>query len=159
MRLLLLVRAQGARARSLCGLNRGKGAGTRRQAIIGALLLIGVGVVLGATVFRTDIAQATGLAQSVTVANTADNPVPVREQNLDGGNIRVHEQGTVQVADSESPGRTAVYYQEGITSVPAGHRVIVTYVSASANQFTGAAGVRCLLERSGGGVTEILASL
>ena len=29
----------------------------RRQAIIGALLLIGVGVVLGTTVFRSDIAQ------------------------------------------------------------------------------------------------------
>jgi hypothetical protein len=51
-----------------------------RQAIIGALLLIGVGVVLGTTVFRADIAQATGLAQSVTVANTATNPVPVAVQ-------------------------------------------------------------------------------
>jgi hypothetical protein len=52
----------------------------RQRAIIGALLLVGVGVALGATVFRTDIAQATGLAQSVTVDNTAANPVPVREQ-------------------------------------------------------------------------------
>lgn len=70
----------------------------RRQAIIGALLIVGVGVVLGATVFRTDIAQATGLAQSVTVSNTASNPVPVREQNLDAnGNIKVHEQGTANV--------------------------------------------------------------
>jgi hypothetical protein len=70
----------------------------RRRASISALLLIGVGVVLGATVFRTDIAQATGLAQSVTVNNTAGNPVPVREQNLDGsGNIKVHEQGTANV--------------------------------------------------------------
>ena len=51
-----------------------------RQAIIGALLLIGVGVVLGTTVFRADIAQATGLAQSVTVANTTTNPVPVAVQ-------------------------------------------------------------------------------
>ena len=32
----------------------------QRKALIGALVLIGVGVVLGATVFRTDIAQATG---------------------------------------------------------------------------------------------------
>jgi len=59
----------------------------RRRALIGALLLIGVGVVLGATVFRTDIAQATGLAQSVTVDNTPAQAVPVREQNLAGGNI------------------------------------------------------------------------
>ncbi len=69
----------------------------RQKAIIGGLLLIAVGVVLGATVFRTDIAQATGLAQSVIVANTTTNPVPVKEQNLDGRNIRVHEEGTANV--------------------------------------------------------------
>jgi len=43
----------------------GEEAGMRRQATIGALLLITVGVVLGATVFRTDIAQATGMTRSV----------------------------------------------------------------------------------------------
>jgi hypothetical protein len=60
--------------------------------------MIGVGVVLGTTVFRADLAQATGLAQSVTVDNTAANPVPVREQNLDrAGNIKVHEQETASV--------------------------------------------------------------
>ena len=32
--------------------------------------------------FRADIAQATGLAQSVTIDNTAANPVPVREQGV-----------------------------------------------------------------------------
>jgi len=69
----------------------------RKQAGIGALLLICVGVVLGATVFRSDIAQATGLAQLVTVNNTAAQAVPVREQNLDGGNIKVHEEGTTKV--------------------------------------------------------------
>ncbi len=70
----------------------------QRPALIGAFLLVGVGVVLGATVFRADIAQATGLAQSVTVNNTAADPVPVREQNLDGGGrIRVHEAGTANV--------------------------------------------------------------
>jgi hypothetical protein len=75
----------------------------RRRVIIGALLLIGVGVVLGTTVFRTDIAQATGLAQSVTVNNTAADPVPVQEQNLDGSNIRVHEEGTANVNVTSSP--------------------------------------------------------
>ena len=62
----------------------------QRRAVLGALLFIALGVALGATVFRTDIARATGLAQP---------PQPVREQNLDGnGNIRVHEQGTVDAA-------------------------------------------------------------
>jgi hypothetical protein len=69
----------------------------RQKAVISGLVLIAVGVVLGATVFRTDIAQATGLAQSVTVTNTPAQAVPVREQNLDGGNIKVHEQGTANV--------------------------------------------------------------
>jgi hypothetical protein len=68
-----------------------------RQAIIGALLLIGVGIALGATMFRFDIAQATGLAESVTVDNTAAQAVPVREQDLDRGNIRVHEEGTANI--------------------------------------------------------------
>jgi hypothetical protein len=71
----------------------------QRRALFGALLVVAVGVALGATVFRTDIAQATGLKkpQSVIVDNTAAQAVPVREQNLDSGNIKVHEQGTANV--------------------------------------------------------------
>jgi hypothetical protein len=70
----------------------------RRRGIIGSILLIGAGVVLGTTVFRNDIAQATGLAQGVTVANTSANPVPVQEQNKDAnGFIKTHEQGTADV--------------------------------------------------------------
>jgi len=64
-----------------------------RRAIVGALLLVGLGVALGATVFRTDIARAAGLAKAQ----------PVEEQNLDGnGNIRVHEQGTASVQGTVS---------------------------------------------------------
>jgi hypothetical protein len=74
----------------------------KKRALIGALLLIGVGVVLGATVFRADIAQATGLAQAVTVANTTNNPVPVQQQgtasvNVTNTSVPVHEQGTANV--------------------------------------------------------------
>jgi hypothetical protein len=58
-----------------------------RRALIGALVLIVFGVALGATVFRTDIAQATGLAQSVTIDNTAANPVPVDEQGTVDVNV------------------------------------------------------------------------
>jgi hypothetical protein len=36
----------------------------RRRAVFAALLLIGLGVALGATVFRADIARATGLAHN-----------------------------------------------------------------------------------------------
>jgi hypothetical protein len=51
-----------------------------RRAVWAALLFILLGVILGATVLRSDLARATGLAQSVTVANTGSNPVPVHEQ-------------------------------------------------------------------------------
>jgi hypothetical protein len=59
-----------------------------RRAIIPALLLVLVSVVLGATVFREQVAHAAAV-------------LLVREQNTDAqGNIKVHEQGmaTVSVA-------------------------------------------------------------
>ena len=58
----------------------------RQRALIGALGLILVGVVLGATVFRADIAQATGMAQpqQVVVANT---PLPVQQQGTANVNV------------------------------------------------------------------------
>jgi hypothetical protein len=44
---------------------------------------------------------------SVFVTNTAANPVPVREQNLDGsGSIKVHEQGTAHVNVTNTPSVT-----------------------------------------------------
>jgi hypothetical protein len=114
----------------------------RRNATIGALLLIAVGVALGATVFRTDIAQATGLAQAVTVDNTAANPVPVREQNLDSGSIKVREQGTVKVTADEEPYEHVDFFNQTAATctqfvchvtfpaVPAGKRLVITYASA-----------------------------
>jgi len=111
----------------------------RQKAVIGALLLIGVGVVLGATVFRTDIAQATGLAQSVTVSNTAAQAVPVREQNLDGnGNIKVHEQETanvnvtnssLSVAEPPVTGGGQSFFLDGGTFTP---QILADTITASA---------------------------
>jgi hypothetical protein len=116
----------------------------RRRAIIGALLLIGVGVIVGATVFRTDIAQATGLAQSVTVDNTSANPVPVREQNLDGnGNVKVREQGTVRVDAASTPARDAferelvIHTLDECFTVPTRVRLVIQEVSGTALVDTG----------------------
>jgi hypothetical protein len=112
-----------------------------RNALIGALVLVGVGVALGATVFRTDIAQATGLAQDVNVTNTSDQAVPTREQNLDSnGNINVHEQGTVSVrsADEEvSVKGSAVLAGSqcaapNIYTVPAGKNLVLEYIAGRA---------------------------
>jgi len=62
----------------------------RRRTVMGALFLIGIGVVLGATVFRTDIARATGLARAAAPVNIVS---PLDAQ----GNVNVHEQGTANV--------------------------------------------------------------
>jgi hypothetical protein len=115
----------------------------RRQAGVMALLLVSVGVVLGVTVFRSDIAQATGLAQSVTVDNTPAQAVPVREQDLDSsGNIRVHEQGVVRddhtnitfhaQTDSGTPTNCL---NDDIYTVPAGKQFVAQF--ASINSATG----------------------
>jgi len=112
-----------------------------RQVGFGVLLLIAVGIVLGATVFRSDIAQATGLAQSVTVSNTPAQAVPVREQNLDGGNVKVHEQGTVSVRslDREVSATASCIADLSDTcggtlyTVPAGKQLVVKYISAFAS--------------------------
>ena len=119
----------------------------RRQAIIGALLVFGVGVVLGTTVFRADIAQATGLAQSITVNNTPAQAVPVREQNLDSSqNVKVHEQGTanVNVTNSSltvatpppiSDGGNAIEWFCGNTVFPTGAVASALLVHMSPNTY------------------------
>jgi hypothetical protein len=115
----------------------------RRHAVLGGLVLIALGVVLGATVFRADIAQATGLAQSVTVDNTPAQAVPVREQNLDSGNIKVHEQGTASVRNVDNPARQPVMlndrrifpnasssFVDDLYTVPANKALVIEYVHA-----------------------------
>jgi hypothetical protein len=114
----------------------------QRRTISGLLLVVavGVGVVLGATAFRTDIAQATGLAQSVTVDNTAANPVPVKEQNTDAsGNIKVHEQGVVRDDHTDitfhaqtNSGTPTNCLNENIYTVPAGKQFVAQFVSINA---------------------------
>jgi hypothetical protein len=57
-----------------------------RNALIGALTVIGLSVLLGATVFREEIAQASQAVSAEIVGP------------LDGqGNVKVHEQGTADV--------------------------------------------------------------
>jgi hypothetical protein len=106
----------------------------RKRAFIGALLLVGVGVVLGATVFRADIAQATGLAQSVTVTNT---PLPVHEQgtasvNVTNTSVPVHEQGVASVLQAGTP-VTAHFTNLTLYTVPAGKRLVIEYVNGYSN--------------------------
>lgn len=71
-----------------------------------AVLVLLLSAVLGATVLREPIAYAASPFQSVLVANTEDNPVPVAQKgtanvnvtNADAsGNVNVHEHGTASV--------------------------------------------------------------
>jgi hypothetical protein len=59
----------------------------------GAMLVLVVAVVLATGSGSAVAAQIT----SVFVTNDASHAVPVREQALDGSNIRVHEEGTANV--------------------------------------------------------------
>jgi hypothetical protein len=114
----------------------------QRRATISALLLVGVGVVLGTTVFRTNIAEATGLkqSQSVIVDNTAAEAVPVREQNLDGSNIKVHEQGVVTVRQAGTRVRINLFAPSHLSYVvPAGKRLVIEYVSGHVEPLGGSA--------------------
>ena len=68
--------------------------------------LLGAGVLLGATGLGGTLADAATPFTNVIVGNTSTNPVPVTEQNLDNGNIRVHEEGTANVSGTVSLGTT-----------------------------------------------------
>ncbi|MGN6800050.1 MAG: hypothetical protein ACTHKS_18065 [Gaiellaceae bacterium] len=76
----------------------------RRTLVIAALL--GVGVLVGTTGLGSTIAGAATPFTNVIIGNTSTNPVPVTEQNLDNGNIRVHEEGTANVAGTVALGST-----------------------------------------------------
>ena len=58
-----------------------------RHKVLLALLLIVLSAVLGATVLRDQIATAASPFQSVIVGNTADNPVPVKQQGTADVNV------------------------------------------------------------------------
>jgi hypothetical protein len=153
----------------------------QRRTLIGALTLLGVGVFLGTTVFRDDIAHA---AQLIVVANTPEQAIPEREQNLDAnGFIRVHEQGSasvkldrdgnvVRVATSASSPvdvdevdtPTTEPFQAGSVGsvsyiVPAGRQAVVEYVSAGFCPGQSLAGIRINTTVDGVDVAHFLPGL
>jgi hypothetical protein len=74
----------------------------RKAQVLGIMLLVISALVLGGTVFRQQVADASALL-NVFVTNDSSHPVPVKEQNVDAnGNIKVHEQGTADVRVTNS---------------------------------------------------------
>src|SRR3954447_7853128 len=84
-----------------------------RKTVAVAVALVMASLVLGATVLREPIANAASPFQNVIIGNTSTDPVPVAEQNLDGANIRVHEEGTAAVHEQG----TASVHEQGTASV------------------------------------------
>src|SRR6266540_2398383 len=100
-----------------------------RRALIAALMLIGLGVFLGTTIFREDIAYAAQLV-------SADIVGPLDAQ----GNVKVHEQGTVNVDVTTSK---LLATPPGGLPVPTGNTIgIGTVDTASSSQVRIAADAR-----------------
>jgi hypothetical protein len=107
-----------------------------RRAIIPALLLVLVSVVLGATVFRGQVAQA---AQSISA--TIVGPLDAQ------GNVKVHEQGTAAVHEQGTVGIRSANDEVSIVgsnfgngcdqftfyTVPAGKTLVLEYIGAVVN--------------------------
>jgi hypothetical protein len=69
-----------------------------RKALMSVASILLVGLVLGSTVFRAQVAHAASSVLNVFVTNDTSHAVPVRDQNTDAnGDIKVHEQGTANV--------------------------------------------------------------
>jgi hypothetical protein len=104
-----------------------------RRTVIPVFVLVLASVVLGATVFREQVARAAASMPQVFVANDTSHPVPVREQ------------GTVSVTSSDDPGRSAFAFFQSDSwesgedshhvdfTVPAGKRLVIDAVSISSS--------------------------
>src|SRR5437773_863757 len=101
-----------------------------RRVVLTSSAVIVLALILGATVFRDEIAQA---AQIVS----ADITSPLDQQ----GNVKVHEQGIANVSvrnasvpfvQAGTPITIAVGSNEGAYTVPSGKRLVIQYVNATA---------------------------
>ena len=106
-----------------------------RRIVVSGVLLLLCSCGLGATVFQEQVAQAAQAILPVKVTNTAAEPVPVT------GTVSVN--GAVQVSSpATQPYQETIHFNQSATTctqfvclvdfpaVPAGKRLVVTYVSA-----------------------------
>lgn len=107
-----------------------------RKTIFAALLFLLLSALFGATLFREQVAQAAQAILPVRVMNTAAEPVPV------SGTVAIA--GSVQVAApaADEPYQATIHFNQGpgtctnfvceatFATVPAGKRLVITYVSA-----------------------------
>jgi hypothetical protein len=103
----------------------------RRVLVIATTLLV-TSLVLGATVFRSQVASAAPAILNVFVTNDAANPVPVREQ----GTVKVNVDGTVNVSNFPSTQNVAGAVSSSDTTVTLASAFSVPITAAQQNLFT-----------------------
>jgi len=117
---------------------------SRKKVGLGIAVLV-VSAVLGATVLREPIATAASPFQSVIIANSDTQPVPVKQQGsiaLTGtANVNVTN-SSLRVTTEEEPYEHTTFFNQTATTctqfvctvsfpaVPAGKRLVITYASA-----------------------------
>jgi hypothetical protein len=114
-----------------------------RRAILPALLLVLVSVVLGATVFREQVAQAMTILQ-VHVTNATPSDA-----------VAVHEQGAVSVQQAGGPQSVRLVGADGVAgyTVPDGKRLVIEYVNGTSS--AGDGHLQLGIEAAGGGSQAI----
>lgn len=91
-----------------------------------------MGVILGPTVLRAGIAHATGFGPSTGGVGLDKTVTKVAEQNLDGNNIRVHEEGTATVQQAGTRWTRSLSSSNNTGhsfTVPADKRLVILYCS------------------------------
>src|SRR4051794_26374006 len=111
--------------------------GHMRKTILSGTLLVLMSAVLGATVFREQVAQAAQAILPVRVTNTAADPVQV------SGKVAIDGAVEVTAAAADQPYQETVHFNQSaatctnfvceatFAAVPAGKRLVVTYLSAT----------------------------
>jgi hypothetical protein len=140
-----------------------------RRALASVLLLLVCSAVLGATVFREQVAEAAQAILPVRVVNTSADPVPV------SGTVAINGTAAVEVADERTPFEIRVdadianefFGSSGHFTVPDGKRLVVEFISVSVrlppgqvpsvsvNADSGARGFAVPLEFQGTDITSV----
>jgi hypothetical protein len=110
-----------------------------RKAVLSCVLLVLGSMVLGATVFREQMAQAAQAILPVRVMNTDSQPVPVT------GTVSLGGTTSVEVADDREPFETRVdasadpgdFVERASFTVPADKRLVVEFMSVVVTVPTG----------------------
>jgi hypothetical protein len=100
-----------------------------RRIIFIALLLLGTSLVLGATVFRAEVASAAATL-NVVVTNNSDNPVPIRDADNPASD-------SVMLSHTRAFPNHANSFADDLYTVPANKRLVIEYMHTIVSLPTG----------------------